>query len=115
MIKTLPRPSYKPKWWPTPSSCVLYLEGQQDAQSAKIRDLSGYGNHGTITGTTWVRLPSGLWVTNHDNVDDVISCGTMGGQINAPLTCLAWIKSNDYSRSYKEIFYKGNWIKYIKD
>jgi len=36
---------YKPD-----SSCVLYLEGQQDPQSSTIRDLSGKGNHGTIAG-----------------------------------------------------------------
>lgn len=54
-------------------ACVLYLEGQQDPQSATIRDLSGYNNHGTITGATWVRLPSGLWVQSFDGTDDEVT------------------------------------------
>jgi hypothetical protein len=66
------RPSYMPKFQPS-SSCVLYLEGQTDAQSATIKDKSGYGNHGTITGATWVQLSSGLWVQNFDGTDDYIT------------------------------------------
>lgn len=38
--------------------------------SNKIHDRSPYGNIGTITGATWVRLPSGLWVLSYDGTDD---------------------------------------------
>ena len=52
------------------ASTVLWLPGQDDAQSATIRDRSGYGNHGTITGATWARTPKGLWYLSYDGIDD---------------------------------------------
>lgn len=41
---------------------------------SKIYDRSPFSNHGTITGATWKRLPSGLWLLNFDG-DDSIDCG----------------------------------------
>lgn len=35
-----------------------------------IFDKSRYRNHGTITGATWKRLPSGLWYLDFDGTDD---------------------------------------------
>lgn len=67
------RPSYMPKFAPD-SSCVLWLPGQDDAQSSTIRDRSGKGNDGTITNATWVRNSKGLWVNRFDGDDD-IDCG----------------------------------------
>ncbi len=68
------RPSYMPKYQPD-SSCVLYLEGQQDPKSSTIRDLSGKGNNGTITGATWSRLSRGLVIPRMDGTDDLINVG----------------------------------------
>ena len=52
----------------------LWLPGQDDAYSATIRDRSGEGNDGTITGATWTRLDSGLWYQSFDG-DDYVDCG----------------------------------------
>ncbi len=81
---------YKPD-----SSCVLYLEGQQDAYSSTIKDLSGYANNGTITGATWVRLPSGLWVNSFDGTDDIINCGTNSvlNFTTGDFSGIAWVKT----------------------
>jgi hypothetical protein len=50
-------------WRKPDSSCVLLLAGaDQLTYGNTITDLSGNNNHGTITGATWVRLSSGLWV-----------------------------------------------------
>jgi hypothetical protein len=89
----LARPSYMPKCWPLPSSCVLYLEGQQDPQSSTIRDLSGYGNHGTITGCTWTRTGQGLWYQNYAGGDDSIRITDAANLdiVNA-ITLEAWVK-----------------------
>jgi hypothetical protein len=38
--------------------------------SSKIQDRSSYGSIGTITGASWVKLPSGLWCLHFDGVDD---------------------------------------------
>ena len=48
---------------------VLSLTGLPGG-SNKIQDRSSYGNNGTITGATWVRLPSGLWCLYFDGLDD---------------------------------------------
>ena len=46
---------------PPESGNVLYLPGYP-AQGSTIQDFSGNGNNGAITGATWTRLSSGLWV-----------------------------------------------------
>ena len=96
-----PRPSYMPKYWPVPSDCVLYLEGQQDAYSATIRDLSGNGNHGTIAGATWARNSQGLWGLSFDGVDDVVSCGTPASlnALTGNMYIEAWINSTSLGES----------------
>jgi len=51
------------------------LPGQDDAYSAIIRDRSGNGNDGTITGATWARTGKGHWYLSYDGVDDYIQIG----------------------------------------
>ena len=53
---------------------VLYLPGVPGFGST-IFDFSGQGNHGTITGATWKRLPSGIWYLDFDG-NDYADCGT---------------------------------------
>ncbi len=57
---------------PPQLGCVLSLTGLPGGGST-IYDRSPYGNIGTITGATWVRLPSGLWCLSFDGTDDYIS------------------------------------------
>ncbi len=76
-----------------PASCVLYLPGEGDAYSATIRDISGNGNHGTITGATWDRLPSGLPILNCDGNDSVDCGGGASLQIGlSDYTIMTWVK-----------------------
>lgn len=56
-------------------NCVLKLGYSAVRKIDTDYDVSGKGNHGTITGATWVRLPSGLWVLNFDGVDDYVDAG----------------------------------------
>jgi len=53
------------------ANCVLWTPGQDDPQSAVIRDRSGQGNDGAITGCLWVRTSKGTWVQNFDGDDEV--------------------------------------------
>ncbi len=56
---------------PPELGCVFYLPGLPGGGN-KIYDRSPYANVGTITGATWVRLPSGLWCLSFDGGDDWI-------------------------------------------
>jgi len=52
---------------------VLWFPGQDDPQSATIRDRSGSGNNGTITGATWTRNGNGIWYLDFDGADDIVN------------------------------------------
>jgi hypothetical protein len=81
------------------SSCVL--KGYHSPSSG-YQDLSGYGNHGTITGATWERLQSGLWVNSFDGTDDIIDCGHAGSlDITTELTIMGWGKINGLTANAK--------------
>ena len=55
------------------ANTILWLPGQDDAYSATIRDRSGKGNDGTITGAVWEQTGQGLWGLNFDGGDDEIT------------------------------------------
>jgi len=75
-----------------PIGCVLHLPGLPGGGS-KIYDRSPYGNVGTITGATWTRLPSGLWVLSFDGTDDYITNASPSGlNGNTELSILMWVK-----------------------
>ena len=75
-----------------PIGCVLHLPGLPGGGS-KIYDRSPYGSVGTITGASWTRLPSGLWVLDFDGTDDYVNCGSDPSLDLANLTIIAWIKT----------------------
>ncbi|HEY83190.1 MAG TPA: LamG domain-containing protein [Dehalococcoidia bacterium] len=88
---------------------VLYLPGPSGGGS-KICDRSPYGNVGTITGATWMRLSSGLWCVNFDGVDDCVSCGHEASlDITTEGTWLAWVKASQLlsSTAHHTIFSKA--------
>jgi len=75
---------------PPQLGCVLFLPGLPGGGS-KIYDKSPYGNSGTITGATWVRLPGGLWCLSFDGSDDYVDCGDKDSlKIAGDLTLEAW-------------------------
>ena len=76
---------------PPELGCVLFLPGLPWS-SSKIHDRSPYGNHGTITGATWKRLPSGLWYLSFDGIDDYVSLGTSASlNLVDDFTMMAWL------------------------
>lgn len=77
-----------------PNDSVLYMPGLDYGNwyTNKILDYSGYANHGTISGATWTRLPSGLWTLSFDG-DDYVDCGNGTSlQITGKVTILIWLK-----------------------
>ena len=80
------------RFLPPERGSVLYYPGLP-AQGAVIKDYSGQNNHGTMTGTGWERLPSGIFAQVFDGIDDMIlSANNVGISGNAPRTIKLWIK-----------------------
>lgn len=106
------RPSYIPKFVPD-ANCVLWYPGQDDAYSSTIKDHSGQGNHGTITGTTYWTIQNGFWVLNFDG-DDIVTV-TQATSINnlANYTLLAWVRPDAVVGTAARIFDKGGLWLYI--
>ena len=75
------------------ANTVLWFPGQDDAYSSTIRDRSGQGNNGTITGATWKNdTPSGLWYLSY-MPNNYVDCGTDSSTnfISGDFTLGAWI------------------------
>jgi len=97
------------------SSCVLWLPGQDDAYSSTIKDRSGNGNHGTITGATWVKLSSGLWVNSFNGVGDIITVTDSNSlDITGAITLMAWIHPTGWGgEALGRVFDKGHTTAYM--
>jgi len=89
--------------------CVLWLPGQDDPQSSTIRDRSGNGNDGTITGATWTRQSKGLWALYFDGTDDYADCGAPSVLDFGSATDFSiefWLKTNYDATQYRGLVSK---------
>jgi len=85
---------------------VLCLSGLPGGGS-KIYDRSSYGNHGTITGATWVRTSGGLWCLSFDGTDDSVSVIDHASlDITGAFTLEAWVLFNTSGSITEMIFDK---------
>ena len=87
------RTSWMPKYPPHTNS-VLWMPGQDDPQSATIRDRSGSGNDGVINGATWTQTSKGLWYLDYDAIDDITTIAASASFENifdGGGTAIAWI------------------------
>ena len=77
---------------PAIAGAVLHLPGLP-GQGTTLWDGTGNGNNGTITGATWVQLPSGLWGLKFGGVSDYVNCGA-GASLDVStgdLTVMGWV------------------------
>jgi len=82
---------------PPQLGCVLYLAGLPGG-GGRIYDRSPYGNHGTITGATWERLPSGLWYQAMDGDDRVTITDHASLAVGTgDFTAKVWMRTTDAS------------------
>lgn len=92
------------------ANTVLWLPGQDDPQSSTIRDRSGNGNNGAITGAVWTQTGQGLWYLDFDKVDDVVDCGSdasIANLFDGGGTAIAWINPGSSGEAGNgEIFFK---------
>ncbi len=76
------------------STLALYCPSLQ-GRGARWLDRSQYANHGTISGATWTRLPSGLWVLSFNGTTDKVDWGadsSLGLVTGGAITLMVWIK-----------------------
>jgi len=89
---------------------VLYLSFEEGT-GTKTKDLSGWGNHGTlVNGPTWTNGRVGKCLS-FDGSDDRVDCGQNALPTgNSPFTQEAWIKPNTMGStgSNPNIIYWGN-------
>ena len=65
----------------------LYSPGSK----LKIFDRSGKGNHGTITGAAWVRLPSGLWALDFNGTSGLITIAHTASLNFTAMSYMCWV------------------------
>lgn len=94
--------------WEPPTNCVLWCPGQDDPQSAVLRDRSGSGNNGAITSALWKQNNQGLWYLDFDGGDDkVVSTVADFRSTDEVGTLAAWINLTDVS-GQRTIFSTGD-------
>ena len=74
----------------------------------KIYDMSGKGNHGSISGPTWARLPSGLWVLDFDGVDDQVTAPIAIESSIESFTLKAWVYATLAPVDWERSFFRDN-------
>ena len=82
------------------SNLVLFCPALQ-GRGATLFDRSRYANHGTISGATWKRLPSGLWTLSYSggDVDTHFASASQQDLNLGDWTVLAWFYPYDTSYS----------------
>lgn len=88
-------------------SCVLDLASPKyNPHPTTIFDRSGNNNHGTITGATWSRLPSGLVVNSFDGTDDKITIANSVSKntISTAFSFLVWLFTPSVDHTFRDFF-----------
>lgn len=78
-------------------------------EPTRLFDRSRWGHHGTITGATWIRLPSGLWVLNFAGGTNKVATTTAGwADLSTANSFAVWIQVHSNPPSYaSNIFSKA--------
>lgn len=99
---------------PPRPGCVLNLTGLPGAGTI-IYDRSPYGNNGTGTDITWIRLPSGMWVINFNGTSSL--CGlspTQSLDLTKNFSIVVWAKPEIIAGKHRNLVWKfGSYDFYI--
>ena len=90
----------------TGTTLTTVLYGPSEAHDTNQDIFAWLPNHGTITGATWGRLPSGFRVLNFDGDDYVTLANAASLDILGDMTFLAWVYISSTSVSHY-IFIRG--------
>lgn len=95
-IQMMPR-RFDVSWRKPDANQVLNLSGQDQAIGSTLKDRSGNGNDGTITGATWAKLPSGLWYLDFNGSSNYVNIGTDSSlDITAQITLEVWCNPTNF-------------------
>jgi len=91
-----------------PANCVAYYPALPEGFSqSTIKDYSGNGNHGTITGATWVKRPSGLLGLNFTIDDYVDIAASTSLNFTDAGTWMVWVILRGTPAGWERVFSKG--------
>jgi len=91
------------QFYPPPANSVLYLTGYPPL-GATITDHSGQGNHGTITGATWTRLPGGLWGLDFNGTSNYVDIANPTSfQFTTSFSVSLWVKMDTMVTAAKPV------------
>ncbi len=80
-------------------------------EPTRLFDRSRFGNHGTHTNVTMVRLPRGLWVRSFNGADSYIEVAHHASQLlTTGGTIEAWIKAESYGEVQGKIVDKSTGV-----
>ncbi|MBA7625922.1 hypothetical protein ES703_33356 [subsurface metagenome] len=97
------------------SGLILCEKPSIGIEPTNLPDRSRFGNHGTHTDITPVRLPNGLWVRSFNGSSSKIVISDAPELDNMPqLTLEAWVNPSSSAEGNNVIFYKSVSIFYIK-
>jgi len=89
---------------------ILALPTQEGA-GATVSDISGCGNHGTITGATWVQLPSGLWVLHYNGTSHKVDIPYHDGLNQTIFSFCCWAIFDSFAAAYDMLAQQlGSWL-----
>lgn len=90
------------------ANTVLWFPGQDDAYSSTIRDRSGKGNNGTITGATWSKTGQGLWYLSYDGGDDRVTVAHASSiSLSTAMAIETWARLDDTVDEFAVLLRKG--------
>ena len=69
--------------------------GNTPPPTTTLEDTSRYGNNGTISGDTWTKLPSGLWVLSFDGSNDYVQFSSANINFKNTYWISVWAKSTN--------------------
>ncbi|MBI3466480.1 MAG: hypothetical protein HY000_25990 [Planctomycetes bacterium] len=98
----------------TPAALVAAYAFDEGA-GATVSDVSGQGNHGTITGPTWT--PSGRFggALSFDGVNDLITIADADSlDLTTGMTLEAWVNPSAVTRKWRDVIYKGSDIYFLE-
>jgi len=78
--------------------------------TSKLKDLSRWGNHGSIIGASWKWTDPGIWILEFDGVDDYVEVADDPSLKPDDVSFELWVRTSDDVESRQFLMNKYQWI-----